>query len=434
MRAASWAAPLARSTTLTTPPISSARNLAIITALGFASGLPLALTLLALPVWFAYDKLSLQVTGLTACIGLPYTCKFLWAPVFDEIKLPFLGRRRAWLLSVQAALVACVIGLAFSDPVRNVELTFAAGVLLAFISASQDILIDAWRIESFDLGKQGEALAGYVWGYRAAMLCAGAGVVDLSVHFGWHQAVLFMAVLALVGPIATLFAAEPPLPEHRAPAGFAARFTEAVRAPLADFLSRNGALLIIAFILVFRLGEVLATGVLSKYYFSLGYTRQDIAQAIGPLSLAATLAGAALGGAMVARYGTGRTLLLTGVFQTAVLLMYPALTFLPHARVMLVLVSMVESFATTFAYAGFLTYLSSLCNKEYTATQYALLSSLPAVALHTIGGLSGFLAADLGYLHYFYASAFAALPAMALMLVILRHYPPKEGKEEGSLF
>jgi PAT family beta-lactamase induction signal transducer AmpG len=174
--------------------------------------------------------------------------------------------------------------------------------------------------------------------------------------------------------------------------------------------------------------------VLSKYYFSLGYTRLDIAQAFGPLSLAAALAGAASGGFLVVRFGTGRTLLLSGVFQTAVLLLYPALTFLPHAQSMLVLVSMVESFANNVAEAGFLTYLSGLCNRENTATQYALLSSLPALALRTLGGLSGFLAAGLGYLHYFIASTVAALPAMALMLVILWKYPPKEGDEKRSLF
>jgi PAT family beta-lactamase induction signal transducer AmpG len=422
-------APSARSITSTTLPISSARNLAIITALGFASGLPLALTLLALPVWFAYDHLSLQVTGLTACIGLPYTCKFLWAPVFDEVPPPFGGRRRGWLIPVQMLLLLGVFGLAMSDPVRHVVWVFVVGVALAFISASQDILIDAWRIETFEQREQGVALAGYVWGYRVAMLCAGPGVMWLSVPLGWHVAVLAMLPLALAGPVAALLAAEPAVDRLAELAGFAARFTAAVWAPLNDIWSRQGAALIIAFILVFRLGEALATGVLSKYYFSLGYTRLDIAQAFGPFSLAATLAGAAAGGWMVVRFGTGRTLLLSGVFQTAVLLVYPALTFLPHAQAMLVLVSMVESFASTFAEAGFLTYLSGLCNREYTATQYALLSSLPALALRTIGGFSGFLAADLGYLHYFIASTCAALPAMALMLVILRYYPPKEGKE-----
>ncbi len=384
-------------------------------------------------MWFAYDKLSLQISGLTACIGLPYTCKFLWAPVFDELVLPFFGRRRAWLITVQCLLVLCIIGLGLSDPLRNVGLTFAAGVAVAFVSASQDILIDAWRIESFEPRQQGEALAGYVWGYRAAMLCAGAGVVALSVRWGWHAAVMCIAVLFLAGPLATLLAAEPDVPPQTGPTGFAARFTAAVRDPLADFLGRNGALVIIAFILLFRLGDVLATGVLSKYYFSLGYDRAAIAQAIGPLSLAATLAGAALGGWMVARIGTGRTLLISGVLQTVVLLMYPALTFLPRAPHVLVAVSMVESFAVTFASAGFLTYLSGLCNREFTATQYALLSSLPAVALHTVGGLSGFLAADLGYLRYFLVSTVAALPAMGLMVVILRRYPPQEGSKR-SLF
>ncbi len=365
-------------------------------------------------------------------IGLPYTCKFLWAPVFDEVPPLLGGRRRGWLIPVQVLLLVCIVGLAMSDPVHHVGWVFAVGVALAFVSASQDILIDAWRIETFEQREQGIALAGYVWGYRLAMQCAGPGLIGLSVLLGWHRAVLVMLPLALVGPAAALLAAEPAVERLTERAGFAARFTVAVWTPLKDLASRHGAPIIIAFILVFRLGEALATGVLSKYYFSLGYNRLDISQAFGPLSLVAALAGAAAGGWMVVRFGTGRTLLLSGVFQTAVLLLYPALTFLPHMQAMLVLVSMVESFANNFSEAGFLTYLSGLCNHENTATQYALLSSMPALALRTIGGLSGFLAADLGYLHYFYASTIAALPAMALMLVILRYYPPKEGKEERA--
>jgi PAT family beta-lactamase induction signal transducer AmpG len=383
-------------------------------------------------MWLSSDHLGLGVIGLTANIGLAYTLKFLWAPVFDEVKPLFLGRRRGWLLSVQAALFLCIAALGLSDPVAHVGVTLAIGSVLAFVSASQDILIDAWRIETFAPREQGTALAGYVWGYRAAMLISGAGVIALSVKTGWHQAILLVAGLSLLGPVATLLAAEPDVAREIMPSGFGARFAEAVRAPLTEFLSRRGAVVIIAFIILFRLGEALAGVMLPPYYTFLGFNRAAIAVANGPISLAATLAGAALGGMLVARVGVGRALLVTALFQTAALLMYPALGLFPGEPHMLVATSALESFAEGFADAAFLTYLSGLCNPEYTATQYALLSSLAPIALRTIGGLSGFMAAAMGFVPFFIMSAFAALPAMGLMLVILRFYPPVDVKKEPA--
>ena len=407
-------------------PARGIKNLGLITALGFASGLPLALSGFTLRMWLSSEHLGLGVIGLTANIGLAYTLKFLWAPVFDEVKPPFWGRRRGWLLSVQVALFLCIAALGLSDPLRHVGLTLAIGAVLAFVSASQDILIDAWRIETFEPRAQGAALAGYIWGYRGALLISGAGVIALSVKTGWHEAILLVAALAMVGPVATFLAAEPAVKREIGPAGFGARFAQAVRAPLAEFLSRRGAVVIIAFIILFRLGEALAGVMLPPYYTYLGFNRAAIALANGPISLAATLVGAALGGLLVARIGVGRALLITALFQTAALMMYPALGLFPGEAHMLVATSALESFAEGFADAAFLTYLSGLCDPEYTATQYALLSSLAPIALRTIGGLSGFMAAAMGFIPFFIMSAFAALPAMALMLVILRYYPPAD--------
>jgi PAT family beta-lactamase induction signal transducer AmpG len=402
----------------------SAKGLTLMTALGFASGLPLALSGFTLRMWLASDHLGLGVIGLTANIGLAYLLKFLWAPVFDDVRPPLLGRlgrRRGWLLIVQALLVAAIAGLASSDPAAGIGVTLGLGAFLAFVSASQDILIDAWRIETFAPRQQGAALAGYVWGYRAALLISGSGVIALSVTTGWHVAILLMAGLALVGPVAVVLADEPVVAVKPKPG-----FFEAVREPVREFLARRGAVVIIAFIVLFRLGEALAGVMLAPYYTYLGFNRVAIAVANGPVSLAATLLGAALGGLLVQRIGVGRALLVTAFFQTAALLMYPALGLFPGHRGMLIVTSVVESYAEGFADAAFLTYLSGLCNKQFTATQYALLSSLAPLALRTIGGLSGFMAAAMGFVPFFVMSAFAALPAMGLMLVILRLYPPEE--------
>jgi PAT family beta-lactamase induction signal transducer AmpG len=411
-------------------PKISPRLLAIMTMLGFSSGLPLALSGFTLRMWLATEHLGLGVIGLTANIGLAYSLKFLWAPVFDELAPPFglhlLGKRRGWLLLVQTLLAVCIAALGLSDPDHGVAATLIIGACLAFISASQDILIDAWRIETFVPRLQGAALAGYVWGYRGALLISGAGVIAWSSRIGWHLAILAMAGLALLGPLMTLAAPEPARAAHEIPSGFAARFADAVRAPLQEFLSRRGAVVIIAFIILFRLGEALAGVMLAPYYTYLGFNRVTIAVANGPISLAAVLVGAALGGWLVARIGVGKALLVTGFFQTLALLMYPALGLFPGEPHMLVATSALESFAEGFADAAFLTYLSGLCNTAFTATQYALLSSLAPLALRTLGGLSGFIAAATGFIPFFIITSFAAVPAMALMLVILKFYPPPD--------
>ncbi|HQT67070.1 MAG TPA: MFS transporter [Acetobacteraceae bacterium] len=411
------------------------RLLGLITALGFASGLPLALSGFTLRMWLASAHIGLGIIGLTANLGIAYALKFLWAPLFDEVAPPLhfarLGRRRGWLMVAQILLIGAIGALALCDPLRDIGLMLAAGGVLAFVSASQDILIDAWRIESFPADQQGKALAGYVWGYRAALLISGAGVIALSARTGWHVAFGLMVVLACVGPIATMLAGEPQVSIQHPNGGFAARLRDAVMLPLGEFFSRRGAVLILAFIVLFRLAEAMAGVMLAPYYTHLGFNRVAIALANGPFSLAATLAGVALGGALVSRIGVGRALLATGFFQTVSLLMYPLLGLYPHLPHILIATSMLESFAEGFSDAAFLSYLSILCNREYTATQYALLSSLAAVALRTVGGLSGYLAAAMGYVPFFVMTSFAALPAMLVLIVILRRYPLVPFKPSG---
>jgi len=398
------------------------------TALGFASGLPWALSGPTLRMWMANEHLGLGLIGLTANIGLAYLLKFVWAPVFDEIKPLFLGRRRGWLILVQLALAAAIAALALSDPLTHPGLTLSLGALVAFFSASQDILIDAWRIESFAPRLQGAALACEVWGWRAAFLVSNAGVIALSVKTGWHVAILLMAGLALLGPLATLLAREPEVLRETMPAGIGARFAVAVREPLTEFLSRRGAAVVVGFIVLFRLGGALGGVMLAPFYTSLGFNRAAIAVANGPVSLVCGLAGTALGGLLVVRIGVARALLLTSLLQVAALAMYPLLGWFPAQPHILVAISAVESFTDAFSDTAFLSYMSGLCHPEHTATQYALLSSLAPLALHTVGGLSGFLAAKIGFIPFFLFAAACALPGIALLLVILKFYPPRDAR------
>lgn len=403
-------------------------RLGIMAVLGFSSGLPWALSGPTLRYWLSGAHVPLGMIGLTANIGLAYLLKFVWAPFFDEAKPWFFGRRRGWLIPVQIALAVSIAALAASNPATDIWLTLGLGAVVAFFSASQDIIIDAWRIEIFEPRLQGAALACEVWGWRIAYQVSNAGVMALSVLLGWRGAFGLMALLALLGPLAVLFAAEPNVPREAHPAGLAARFGQAVKEPLQEFLSRRGIVVIIAFIVLFRLGGALGGTMLAPYYTSLGFDRVHIAVANGPVSLICGIAGTGFGGVLVVWLGVGRALLLTALLQVAGLCLYPLLGLYPHMPHILVTISAVEAFTDAFSDTAFLSYMSGLCHPEHTATQYALLSSLAPLALHTIAGLSGFLAARVGFLPFFGIAAAAALPGIMLLLVILRAYPPAERK------
>ncbi len=406
------------------------RRLWFMAAYGFAAGLPLPLSGFTFRLWLSEGGVSLATIGLTANIGLAYSLKFLWAPVLDRMPPGWFrrfGRRRGWLAIVQPSLVVAAVLLALSDPIRTPAWSIAAATVVAFCSASQDIVVDAWRIELFPQREQGAALAAYVWGYRIALLIATSGVIGLTGMFGWHAALLGVAALLSIGIPVTLLAPEPDAiaTAHAATAGFAARLREAIVDPLWEFVARPGAVAILAFVALFKLGEAMAGIMTAPFYRSLGFDRAAIA-AIGPFSLFATLAGITLGGWLIARIGVGRALLITGWAQTVAMAMYVVLAYSAGAHAVLYGTVATEAFAQGVADAAFLTYLSGLCSRKFTATQYALLSSVPAFAIHTLGGISGIVAGSVGWVSFYLLCMFGALPAMALMLYLLRRHPPDE--------
>jgi PAT family beta-lactamase induction signal transducer AmpG len=410
--------------------LSTKRCIGVMAAYGFVAGLPLPLSTFTLRYWLSDGGVPLAAIGLTANIGLAYSLKFLWAPLLDQIRPPGplrrLGQRRGWLAVIQPGLVLAAVLLALSNPVGGPAASIAAAALVAFLSASQDIVVDAWRIELFPPRLQGAALAAYVWGYRLALLIATSGVIAASGRIGWHAALLGVAALIAIGPLVTMLAPEPARISRPAIVASAAeRLRQAVVAPLQEFLSRPGAGPILAFVALFKLGEAMAGIMTAPFYRALGFARDSVA-ATGPFSLVATLLGISFGGVMVARIGVGRALLWTGVAQTAAMAMYVLLAGSPNDQIVLFATVSVEAFAQGMADAAFLTYLSGLCSLQFTATHYALLSSVPALAIHTIGGVSGVLAGAVGW-HLFYGLCmFAALPAMGLMLFLLRRHPPIE--------
>ena len=414
------------------------RRLWLMAAFGFMAGLPLPLSGFTLRQWLAEGGAPLAVIGLTANIALAYSLKFLWAPSLDNLPPPGpfrrLGRRRGWLAVIQPALAASALLLAVSQPAVAPGAALATAALVAFLSASQDIAIDAWRIETFPPRMQGMALAAYVWGYRIALLIATTGVLAGVGWVGWHGALLGLAGLIGLGAVVTLLAPEPAVPgavTAPGPVGLAGRLRHAILEPLLDILVRPGAWTVLAFVALFKLGEAMAGIMTVPFYRALGFDRPTVA-GVGPFSLGGTMAGIALGGWLVARLGVGRALLWTGWAQTVAMAMYLVLAWSPGDRTMLYGTVLTEAFAQGMADAAFLTYLSGLCSLAFTATHYALLSSLASIAIHTLGGLSGVLAAAVGWKIFYALCLLAALPSMVLMFFLLRRFPPAETLGTGS--
>ncbi len=395
-------------------------------AFGFGSGLPLLLSGFTLRQWLTEQGVPLGVIGLVSWIGLPYTLKFLWGPVLDQVPPPGplrrLGRRRGWMLAAQGPLVLAIAALACSDAGATPRAAIAAAACIAFFSATQDIGIDAWRIESFPLDRQGLANAVYVWGYRLGMLAARSGVLLAVPWLGWRGALLATAGLAAAGMFVTLAAPEPERePEAALTGPVMARLARAAVGSLRDLLARRGAAPILAYVALFNLGEAMAGIMLPSLYHALGFSRAVVA-ALGPFILGGTMAGIGAGGALVARLGVARGLIATGFFQMAAMAMYVWLAMAPADRSLLFATTTIEAFAQGCATAAFLAYLSGLCSSAHTATQFAVLTSVAPLASNTVGGVSGYLAAAVGWPAFYTLAMLASLPGMLLMLFILGRY------------
>jgi PAT family beta-lactamase induction signal transducer AmpG len=382
------------------------------------------LTLTTLRQWLVERGTPVAVIGLTANIGLAYTFKFLWSPMLDHVPAPFglhrFGRRRGWMLTMQPLLVLAIVAMASSQTALQ---AIAAAAVIALFSATQDIAIDAWRIEIFARDEQGLATAIYVWGYRLAMLCASGGVLAMAGPLGWPAAIGVIAVLAGLCILATLLADEPALLARPAlQGGFAARVRAAILDPLLEFLRRRGGILVLAFVVLFNLGEAMAGVMLTPLYRFLGISREIVA-GTSVFSLVGTLAGIGAGGWVVARIGLSRALIATGFAQTVAMGMYVWLAGSPGRTDLLYATVLIEAFVQGVATASFLAYLSSLCAAEFTATQYALLTSLAVVGTHTLGGFSGYLVDAAGFQGFYALALLCAVPAMILMLLILKRYP-----------
>ncbi len=406
-------------------------RLVAVLLMGFSSGLPLALTFATLSFRLAEIGVSRTQIGLFALVGIPYSVKFLWSPLIDRSPIPWLtahlGRRRGWALAIQPLLALAILALGMVDPRAAPGLTALLALAVAFLSASQDIVIDAYRIELLLPEEQGAGAAATQWGYRFGMLAASAGALYAASFGGWRFAYCLMAALMLVGMVTVWLTPEPggaPLPAAPPGSDLVARaagwLQGAVVAPFRDVLARDGALVILAFVILYKFGDALAGTMSNPLYVSLGFTKVELANIAKIYGFAASLAGLAAGGIVVLRLGVMRALLLCGVLQMASNLMYAVQVAAGHNLVALALTIGVENFAGGMGSAAFVAYLSGLCAIAFTATQYALLSSLAAVGRTTLSASGGAFADALGWTPFFLLATAACLPGLALLLWVMR--------------
>ena len=407
--------------------------------MGFSSGLPLALTFATLSFRLAEIGVSRTAIGLFALVGVPYSVKFLWSPLIDRLPIPlftsYLGRRRGWALAIQPLLALAILALGLADPRSAPGLTaiFALGV--AFLSASQDIVIDAYRIELLQPEEQGAGAAATQWGYRFGMLAASAGALYAASFGGWRFAYGLMAALMLVGMVTVWLTPEPggvspaeKLPGATAAARVTAWLRRAVLAPFSDMLTREGAMLILLFVILYKFGDALAATMSNPLYVSLGFTKVELANIGKVYGFAASLAGLAMGGVVVLRFGVMRALVVSGILQMLSNLMYAAQVWAGHNLLALALTIGVENLTGGMGSAAFVAYLSGLCTIAFTATQYALLSSLAAVGRTTLSASGGALADALGWTPFFVLSTAACLPGLVLLLWVMR----REGDRQST--
>ncbi|WP_028310689.1 AmpG family muropeptide MFS transporter [Derxia gummosa] len=400
--------------------VFGSRRMAATLLLGFASGLPLALTSGTLQAWMTVEGLDLKTIGFMTLVGQAYVFKFLWSPLLDRYPLPvagrWLGRRRGWLAGFQLALAATLGAMALFDPKGSLGALAALAVAVAFLSASQDIVFDAWRTDALLPAERGAGAAVNVMGYRLAMLVSGGLALWLAdVWLGFRGTYALMAALMLVGVIGTLMAPEPDGVAAAPPRSLA----EAVVGPMRAFFGRPWAVAFLVLIVLYKLGDAFA-GALSTSFLirGVGFSAGEVGLVNKTFGLAATIVGALAGGALMARLGLWRSLFAFGVAQMVSNLAYWALAVLPKELTTMTVAVAIENLCGGMGTAAFVALLTALCERRFSATQYALLSALSAVGRVYVGPASGVMVEAMGWPSFYLSTLAIALPGLALLVVM----------------
>ncbi len=386
------------------------RRMLVALLMGFSCGLPLLLTITVLQAWMKEEGVDLSVIGMMALVGIPYTVKFLWAPFLDRFTLPFLGRRRGWLLVAQVALIFSIAGMGSIEPGNNPWMVAFAAFLVTFFSASQDIAVDAYRREDLTDEELGLGSSLYVNGYRVGMLLASGGGLIMADHISFSAVYLIMAACMLPGVVTTLLAREP-----EATLGTPRDMREAVIDPLVEYFSRQGALWMLAFILLYKIGDTMASSMTTPFYLEIGFSKTEIGAVVKLFGFWATVAGGLIGGVIMIRLGINRALWVFGFLQAISTACFALLARIGHNVPALSGVIAFENLSGGMGTAAFVAFMASITNKRFTATQYALLSSLMGVPRVIASAPTGYLAKGLGWESYFIMCTLIALPGMLLL-------------------
>ena len=405
--------------------------------LGFSAGLPLLLVLGTLSFWLREAGINRATIGYLSWVGLAYAFKWCWAPLVDRLPIPILtrlmGRRRSWLLLSQCAIMAGLVGMALNDPKVALTPVVWCALVVAVASATQDIALDAFRIESADVQRQAALAAAYQTGYRMAMIWAGAGVLWIAAraesadvtsyqHAAWQTAYLWMAASMLVGTLTVLLSAEPARKELPPSKDIQEWLRSALVEPFADFFKRYQwqAALILALIAIYRISDVVMGIMANPFYVDMGYTKDEVAAVTKVFGVIMTLLGAFIGGVMSMRLGVMRVLMLGAVLSAASNLLFAWLGTRGHDLTALIWVISADNLSSGIASAAFIAYLSSLTNINYSATQYALFSSMMLLLPKFIAGFSGEFVNAYGYSTFFIGTALLGLPVLILVALAAR--------------
>lgn len=433
------------------------RRVITVLFLGFSSGLPYLLVYSTLSAWLDNAGVSKTAIGLFSWASAAYAFKFLWSPLVDRLPLPLftrlLGQRRGWMIFAQLGVAAAMLGLGSTDPAANLWATAAWAVVLAFASATQDIVIDAYRVEILDEDQLGAGAGNIVLGYRIGLIAAGGPALIIADHAGWFWAYAAMAALMAVGMVTVLAHPEPRRTLRPRDDGVEARglalvgrwaglpkplrdlsawLYQAIVCPFADFMTRPHWLMILLFIALYKYGDALLGVMANPFYLDTGFSLEEIGLVSKTYGVIMTIVGGLLGGVLVARWGIMRSLLVCGILQAASNLVFALQAHVGHSVPMLMVTISVENLTGGMGTAAFVAYLSSLCNLAYTATQYALVSSFMAFARIFFASGGGWLADQVDWVSYFLITTGAALPGLALLIWMMRRFPPQSMRAPES--
>jgi PAT family beta-lactamase induction signal transducer AmpG len=391
------------------------KRMAAVLFMSFASGLPFNLTGFTLQAWLASEHVDIRTIGFFSLVGVPYIWKFLWAPLLDRYSAPILGRRRGWILIFQACLAVSIGAMGFCSPTANLPELAMAAVLVAFFSATQDIVIDAYRVDTIPPHERAVAAAAAAFGYRTAAMLAGAALVAIAAHLGWRLAFLVVAGLMVATMISTLRAPEPSA-SSRPPQ----TLLQAVWLPLRNLLTQKGAGGFLLLVLLYKAGDAFALSLYSTFMLrGPGFTLDELSA--GKLTMtAATIVGVTLGGWLYLKWGMFRSLLIFGVAQALTNLLYMWLALAGHQFWLLIFATALDTMAGGMGQAAFVAFLMSLCSASFSATQYALLSAMASLPRIVTGAIAGIVAPAVGWPTFFIITCLTAVPGLIVLGLLKR--------------